>query len=92
MQVSVRPDDRKFLRFLWGTDKPDFYEYTRFVFGAKCSPTCAIYALRKCADDNVNTHPHIGDIVYNNFYMDNFLNRQTASKKPYDSIKTFEPY
>ena len=42
MQVSVRPDDRKFLRFLWGTDKPDFYEYTRFVFGAKCSPTCDI--------------------------------------------------
>ena len=73
MQVSVRPDDRKFLRFLWGTDKPDFYEYTRFVFGAKCSPTCAIYALRKCADDNVNTHPHIRDIVYNNFYMDNFF-------------------
>ena len=73
MQVSVRPDDRKFLRFLWGTDKPDFYEYTRFVFGAKCSPTCAIYALRKCADDNINTHPHIRDIVCNNFYMDDFF-------------------
>ena len=73
MQVSVRPDDRKFLRFLWGTDRPDFYEYTRLVFGAKCSPTCAIYALRMCADDNVNTHPHIRDIVYNNFYMDDFF-------------------
>ena len=73
MQVSVNPEDRKFLRFLWGAEEPEFFKYTRFVFGAKCSPTCAIYALRTCADDNAESHPHIKKLVYENFYMDDFF-------------------
>ena len=32
MQVSVNPEDRKFLRFLWGAEEPEFLEYTRFIF------------------------------------------------------------
>ena len=32
MQVSVNPEDRKFLRFLWGVEEPEFSEYTRFIF------------------------------------------------------------
>ena len=59
IQVSVNPEDRKFFRFLWGAEEPEFFEYTRFFLGAKCSPTCAIYALRTCADDNAESHPHI---------------------------------
>ena len=73
MQVSVNPEDRKFLRFLCGAEQPEFFEYTRFVFGAKCSPTCAIYAFRTCADDNNESHPHIKKLVYENFYMDDFF-------------------
>ena len=69
MQVSVNPEDRKILRFLWGAEEPEVFEYTRFVFGAKCSPTCAIYALRTCADDNADSHPHIKKLVYQNFFM-----------------------
>ena len=73
MQVSVNPEDRKLLRFLWGAEEPKFFEYTRFVFGAKCSSTCAIYALRTCADDNAESHPHIKKFVNENFYMVNFF-------------------
>ena len=73
MQVSVNPEDRKILRFLLGAEEPKIFEYTRFVFGAKCSPTCAIYALRTCADDNAESHPHIKKLVYQNFYMDDFF-------------------
>ncbi|XP_063711364.1 uncharacterized protein LOC134839672 [Symsagittifera roscoffensis] len=73
MQVSVNREDRKCFRFLWGAEEPDFFEYTRFVFGAKCSPNCAIYALRTCADDNAESHPHIKKLVYENFYMDDFF-------------------
>ena len=64
LQVSVNPEDRKFLRFLWGAEEPELFEYTRFVFGAKCSPTCAIYAFRTCADDNAESHPHIKKLLH----------------------------
>ena len=39
MQVSVNPGDRKILRYLCGAEEPEFFEYTRFVFEANCSPT-----------------------------------------------------
>ena len=35
IQVFIQQEDRIFLRFLWGTTKQKFYEYARFVFGAK---------------------------------------------------------
>ena len=73
MQVSVRPADRKFLRFLWGTEDADFYEYLRFIFGAACSPTCANYALQQCADDNADDFPNIAAIIKQNFYMDDLF-------------------
>ena len=73
MQVSVRPADRKFLRFLWGETEPHFFEYLRFVFCAKCSPTCANFALETCADDHFDEHPHVKRIVRDNFYMDDIF-------------------
>ena len=33
------------------------YQYTRHIFGAKDSPTCANYALKRTARDNVNPYP-----------------------------------
>ena len=45
LQVLVRPQDQKLLRFLWGTEDSEMYEYVRHVFSAKCSPTCANHAL-----------------------------------------------
>ena len=73
MQVSVRPADRKFLRFLWGETDPHFFEYLRFVFGAKSSPTCANFALQTCADDHSDEYPHIKRIVRDHFYMDDLF-------------------
>ena len=72
MQVSVNSENRKLLRFLWGAEEPKFFEYTRFVFGAKSS-TCAIYALRTCADNKAENYPYIKKLVYENFCMDDFF-------------------
>ena len=81
MQVSVRPDDRKFLRFLWGENDPQFFEHLRFVFGAKCSPTCANFALQTCADDHSTDYPHIQRLVGDNFYMDDlFVSTDTVQQ------------
>ena len=48
LQVAVPNDDSLCLRFLWREDperRIEVYEYTRHVFRAKSSPTCANYAL-----------------------------------------------
>ena len=87
MQVSVRPDDRKFLRFLYGKDRPEFYEYVRHVFGAKCSPTCAIYVLQACAHDNLKDYPHLQKLVLNNFYMDDFYEAVDSKEEAHQLIK-----
>ena len=81
MQVSVRPADRKFLRFLRGTVDAQFYEYLRFIFGAACSPTCANFALQKCADDNVDDFPDTAAIIKQHFYMDDlFVSTDTVDE------------
>ena len=55
MQVSVNPEDRKSLRVLWEAEESELPKYIRFVFGAKFSPTWAIYPLRTCAGKMLKT-------------------------------------
>ena len=73
MQVSVRSADRKYLRFLWVTEDAEFYEYLRFIFGPACSPPCAIFALQKCDDDNVNDFTDTAAIFKQTFFMDDLF-------------------
>ena len=76
MQVGVRKDDRKFLRFLWNDDfnkPPKEFEYQRHIFGAGESPACAIYALQQAARDNADKYPDILETVTIDFYMDDFV-------------------
>ena len=49
------------------------FQYTRHIFGAKDSPTCANYALRRTAVDNQDRYPDAAYAVLNNFYMDDYL-------------------
>ena len=55
LQVQVPERDKSCLRFLWRptmNELVQIYEYQRHVFGAKSSPTCANYALKRVAIDN----------------------------------------
>ena len=74
MQVSIHEEDRPALRFLWSYNgKVPQYEYTRLIFGATCSPFCAICALQKCALDNKDSFPLAYDAILNSFYMDDYI-------------------
>ena len=76
LQVQVPPEDAKCLRFVWRENQSDeisTYEYTRHIFGAKDSPTCANYAPQRTAMDNEEEFPIASRIVKRNFYMDDFL-------------------
>ena len=95
MQVSIRGEDRPALRFLWSYNgKIHQYEYTRLIFGATCSPFCAIYALQKCALDNKDSFSLAYDAILNSFYMDDYIasvptlgEAQCVSKETRESLK-----
>ena len=76
LQVGVPPPDQTCWRFLWREDPTQNVEtlqYTRHIFGARDSPTCANFALQQTARDNEATYPLAAKSVHQKFYMDDYL-------------------
>ena len=77
------------MRFLWRprTNEPvQIYENQRHVFGAKSSPTCANYALKRVGVDNENVYPIATKAIQNNFSMDDF---NKSVETPEEATETF---
>ena len=75
LQVKMPPEECRVLRFLWRSkpeDKIGVYEYTKQLFGAESSPTCANYAFLLGGVDNQVDHPIAAKAVKRNFFMDDF--------------------
>ena len=76
LQVAVPKEECRVLRFLW-RDKPDdnieIFEYTRHVFGAKSSPTCANYGFQQCGREYKSEFPVAAATIDRNFYMDDLV-------------------
>ena len=90
LQVAVPSDDSRCLRFLWrekSKQRIEVYEYTRHVFGAKGSPTCANYALHRVAKDNAKEDENLVKAVQRNFYMDDFLK---SVRTPQEAIEIYQ--
>ena len=51
----------------------DVYQYVRHIFGAKCSPTCSNYVLRRTARDNKDSFPLEAEVVDRTFNMDDLF-------------------
>ena len=76
LQVGVLARYQISLRFLWREDTTSdvaVHQYTRHIFGARDSPTCANFALRKTAFDNMSTYPEAASVVNENFCIDDYL-------------------
>lgn len=86
-QVFVPPEDADLLRFLWwpeGNISKDLVEYRMAVhlFGATSSPSCASYALRKCAEDNREFFDAtVVNTVLHNFYVDDCLKSVSSEEE-----------
>ena len=90
LQVQVPERDKSCLRFLWRptmNEPAQIYDYQRHVFGAKSSPTCAKYALKRVAIDNEDEFPIAAKTIQNNFYMDDFIK---SVETPEEAIKVFK--
>ncbi|XP_072050041.1 uncharacterized protein [Amphiura filiformis] len=78
-QVCVPPESKDLLRYLWWpngdlTQDPQEYRLKVHVFGAISSPTCANYALRRCAMDNADKYDtHVIEAILHDFYVDDFV-------------------
>ena len=76
LQVAVPNEECKCLRFL-GRDKPSEtvgnHDYTRHVFGEKCSPTCANYGFQQGRRDKKVEFPKASFTIDRNFYMDDHV-------------------
>ena len=78
-QVRVNDGDKDSLRFLWkdkieSNEPPDTYQMVVHIMGATCSPTCANYALKRCARDRQEQFdPSTIETVLRSFYVDDIL-------------------
>lgn len=86
-QVRVPEEDTDLLRFLWwpeGDLTGEMAEYKMVVhlFGATSSASCANFALRKTAQDNIpKASPEVVKTVLNNFYVDDCLKAVNNEKE-----------
>ena len=90
LQVGVLPSDQPSLRFLWREDPTTnvvVYQYTRHIFGAKDSPTCANNALQRTVRDNAKFYPEAAKAVLENFYMDDYLDSVESPEKAINRSK-----
>ncbi|CAI5649405.1 unnamed protein product [Oreochromis niloticus] len=86
-QVKVPDEDSDLLRFLWWTSgditqKIVEYKMVVHIFGATSSPSCASFALRKCAEDNRDpANSQAVDTVLHNFYVDDCLKAVSSEEE-----------
>ena len=78
LQVKVPAEDADGLRFLWWEDAdfhkpPEEYQMVSHIFGAKDSPSCANYCLKRTADDNKIFSKEAVKSVQEDFYIDDLL-------------------
>ena len=78
LQVRIQQQDQPALSFLWRNMErdrpPDTYEMTRAIFGAKCSPAIASYALQKTMmNDRDGAYPWTAEQLSKQFYMDDYI-------------------
>ena len=86
LQVGVLPCDQPSLRFLWWEDLTSnvvVHQYTRHIFGAKDSPTCASYALQRTASDNAKECPEAAKAVLEIFYTDDYLDSVESPERAF---------
>ena len=71
MQEEVRPQDKKFLRFLWKEcEKRICFQFRRHIFGAGCSAIRCNFALRRTAEDNCQQYPSAAKAVLRSLDME----------------------
>ena len=79
LMVSIAPQDRDVLRFLWFTDPLDAasdiitLRFARLVFGLRPSPAILGSVISKHLDNYQSQYPQLIQSIKNSFYVDDFI-------------------
>ena len=93
-QIRIWKDDRPALSFLWRDMEcgrpPDTYEMNVAIFGAKCSPATASYALRKAIEGyaEVSLSKQAAADIAKQFYMDDYVASADCPKNAAELLHT----
>ena len=86
IKICIRTEDQSCLRFLWPSKNSiQQFEYTRLIFGARCSPTTAIFVLQQTAKDFGNNATK--DLILNSFYMNDFVHSFVNEKEAQTAVQ-----
>lgn len=72
-QVEIRPEDRKYQRFLYRDDENDRiqeYQHNMVTFGVTSATHLAVKSLQQLANEEKKTFPEASNVVLRDFYMD----------------------
>lgn len=75
-QILVRPEHRKFQRFLWRfspTENVKEYTLNRVTFGVSSAPYLALRTLKELSILEHNNHPQASEALQNSIYVDDCL-------------------
>lgn len=74
-RIRIKEEDVSCQRILWRnvTGEIEVYELTVMMFGAKCSPSSAIYVKDRNALEYIEQFPAAVDAIQNKHYMDDYL-------------------
>ena len=74
MQIAIHQIDQSALRFLWLADNQiQQNQFTRLIFGANCSHSCAIYVLNHSAKENSQQFLEALEADRKHFCMDDYI-------------------
>ncbi|XP_054283202.1 uncharacterized protein LOC129000263 [Macrosteles quadrilineatus] len=83
LRIKIIAKDQDALRFLWRGENRNLEEWcmTSMIFGAVCSPTSAIYVMRKNAEKYGKENQEALHAIQEQFYMDDYLDsRETIDE------------
>ena len=89
LQISVRPQDREFLRFLWweeGNETPTVYQHCRVVFGVSSSPFLLAATLNYHLDQATDEYRGTAEKLRRSFYVDNCIASLDSPEEAEDFI------
>ena len=88
----VTPEHRHFMRFFWWKDNDPSksivaYQANVHVFGNKCSPAIATYALRHTTLlSNIDESSDVHEFIHHNVYVDDGLRSETSVEKAISTL------
>ena len=91
LKIKIISEDQDAQPFLWrGRDRksvPTEYVMTSLLFGAKASPSTAMYIKNKNAESFLSIYPEAVKSVIENSYMDDYLDSCNSAEEAISRIR-----